>query len=467
MSADGSLASASSNRSTRENSPMPKKTPKKDKLSQRAMGLGLRALNRFAGLELVDKLGLRKTSEQAIYRAAKTGFRTAGAAGRSFVAAQKLVKPARLAAGSARSLFDLTPTDEQQMLREAVSSFAQERLRPAALDADTACAASKELLAEAAGLGITLMGVPEELGGAGAERSATTNVLVGEALAQGDLGLAVACLAPAAVSTALVLWGDEAQQAKYLPSFVADDAPAAALAIVEPRPLFDPFQLSTTATVTDDGYVLNGVKALVPLAATAELFVIAAQIENEGPALFIVESKTPGLSIEPEPAMGLRAAATGRVLLENVALPADALLADGSAEVYGDCVALARLGWCALAVGCAQAALDYLIPYVNERVAFGEPISHRQAVAFNVADIAIELEAMRLATYRAASLAEQGKPFLREVALARRLCADKGLKIGSDAVQLLGGHGFVKEHPAERWYRDLRAVGLMEGALLV
>lgn len=467
MSADGSLASASSNRSTRENSPMPKKTSKKEKLSQRAMGLGLRALNRFAGLELVDKLGLRKTSEQAIYRAAKTGFRTAGAAGRSFVAAQKLVKPARLAAGSARSLFDLTPTDEQQMLREAVSSFAQERLRPAALDADTACAASKELLAEAAGLGITLMGVPEELGGAGAERSATTNVLVGEALAQGDLGLAVACLAPAAVSTALVLWGDEAQQAKYLPSFVADDAPAAALAIVEPRPLFDPFQLSTTATVTDDGYVLNGVKALVPLAATAELFVIAAQIENEGPALFIVESKTPGLSIEPEPAMGLRAAATGRVLLENVALPADALLADGSAEVYGDCVALARLGWCALAVGCAQAALDYLIPYVNERVAFGEPISHRQAVAFNVADIAIELEAMRLATYRAASLAEQGKPFLREVALARRLCADKGLKIGSDAVQLLGGHGFVKEHPAERWYRDLRAVGLMEGALLV
>ena len=467
MSADGSLASASSNRSTRENSPMPKKTPKKEKLSQRAMGLGLRALNRFAGLELVDKLGLRKTSEQAIYRAAKTGFRTAGAAGRSFVAAQKLVKPARLAAGSARSLFDLTPTDEQQMLREAVSSFAQERLRPAALDADTACAASKELLAEAAGLGITLMGVPEELGGAGAERSATTNVLVGEALAQGDLGLAVACLAPAAVSTALVLWGDEAQQAKYLPSFVADDAPAAALAIVEPRPLFDPFQLSTTATVTDDGYVLNGVKALVPLAATAELFVIAAQIENEGPALFIVESNTPGLSIEPEPAMGLRAAATGRVLLENVALPADALLADGSAEVYGDCVALARLGWCALAVGCAQAALDYLIPYVNERVAFGEPISHRQAVAFNVADIAIELEAMRLATYRAASLAEQGKPFLREVALARRLCADKGLKIGSDAVQLLGGHGFVKEHPAERWYRDLRAVGLMEGALLV
>ena len=111
--------------------------------------------------------------------------------------------------------------------------------------------------------------------------------------------------------------------------------------------------------------------------------------------------------------------------------------------------------------------LDYVIPYVNEREAFGEPISHRQAVAFTVADIAIELEGMRLATLRAASRADQGKAFAREAALARQLCADKGMQIGSDGVQLLGGHGYVKEHPVERWYRDLRATGVMEGALLV
>jgi alkylation response protein AidB-like acyl-CoA dehydrogenase len=104
---------------------------------------------------------------------------------------------------------------------------------------------------------------------------------------------------------------------------------------------------------------------------------------------------------------------------------------------------------------------------VNERVAFGEPVSHRQGVAFKVADIGIELSGMRLLTYRAASRAEQGKSFAREVALARKLCADKGMVIGSDGVQLLGGHGFVKEHPVERWYRDLRAVGLMEGAVLL
>ena len=111
--------------------------------------------------------------------------------------------------------------------------------------------------------------------------------------------------------------------------------------------------------------------------------------------------------------------------------------------------------------------LDYLIPYVNERKAFGEPISNRQAVAFTVANVAIELDGMRLAAYRAASRVDQGLSFAREVALARRLCAERGMAIGSDGVQLLGGHGYVKEHPVERWYRDLRAAGVIEGGLLV
>ena len=120
-----------------------------------------------------------------------------------------------------------------------------------------------------------------------------------------------------------------------------------------------------------------------------------------------------------------------------------------------------------MAAGTGKAVLDYVIPYVNDRQAFGEPISHRQSVAFMVADIAIELESMRLTTLRAASLAEQGKPYAREAAIARRLCVDKGMQIGSDGVQLLGGHGFTKEYPVERWYRDLRAIGVMEGGLLV
>ncbi len=148
-------------------------------------------------------------------------------------------------------------------------------------------------------------------------------------------------------------------------------------------------------------------------------------------------------------------------------MPFEALLAGGRREAYEECVQRARIAWCALAVGGAQAVLDYVIPYVNERVAFGQPISNRQAVAFAVADIAIELEGMRLLTYRAASRADRGDGFGREAALAARMCAEKAVRIGSEGVQLLGGHGYVKEHPVERWYRDLRAAGVMEGALLV
>jgi hypothetical protein len=165
--------------------------------------------------------------------------------------------------------------------------------------------------------------------------------------------------------------------------------------------------------------------------------------------------------------MGIRAAATGTLHFDDVRVPSSAALGAGDPEIFRQCVQLARLAWCALAVGTAQAVLDYVIPYVNERQAFGEPIANRQAVSFTVANIAIELDGMRLATYRAASRADQGKPFGREVALARRLCSERGMQIGSDGVQLLGGHGYVKEHPVERWYRDLRAAGLMEGALLV
>ena len=199
------------------------------------------------------------------------------------------------------------------------------------------------------------------------------------------------------------------------------------------------------------------------------LFVFAPDAGGGAPALFVVESGTDGLSVEAEPAMGLRPAATGRLLIEKVKLPADALLGEGTftAKQYAECVNRARVAWCGLAVGTAQAVLDYVKPYVNDRQAFGEPISNRQGVAFAVSDIGIESDGMRLATYRAASRADRGEKFDREAAVARRLCAVKGMEIGSQGVQLLGGHGFVKEHPVERWYRDLRAAGVMEGALLV
>jgi alkylation response protein AidB-like acyl-CoA dehydrogenase len=442
--------------------------------SDRGMAAGLRALNRVASSPALDRLGLRDQAARAFNGAGRNGTRVATSAGRTFAAAQRLTGPARQRTASdpdRPDLFDLTLSEEQQLLRGTVGEFALRQLRPAAADADHATATPLELLAQANQLGLTMIGVPEELGGVVTERSATTAVLMAEALARGDMGIATACLAPAGVSTAIALWGDADQQSRYLPPFVSDDVPAAALALMESRPLFDPLTPEARAVKSPDGgYVLDGAKALVPRAADAELFVIGARLGDRGPALFIVESGTDGLSVAPEPGMGVRAAATGRLELAHVRLPASALLGGDPAlagDAYRDCVALARLAWCALAVGTGQAVLDYVTGYVSERSAFGEPIANRQSVAFAVANIAIELDGLRLVTYRAAARADRGLGFHREVALARRLCAEHGMAIGSDGVQLLGGHGYVKEHPVERWYRDLRAAGMLEGGLLV
>jgi alkylation response protein AidB-like acyl-CoA dehydrogenase len=449
--------------------------PSPPTIAERSMAVGLRALNRVASSDAIDRLGLRDPAVRLLHGVSKNGARTAATAGRTFAAAQRLSRPARQPRAARDDLFDLRPSDEQEMLRSSVREFATDRLRPIAENADTTCATPPELLSQANELGLTMVGVPAELGGAVEERSATTTVLMAEALARGDMGIAVACLAPAAVSTAISLWGDAQQQATYLPEFVGDRVPSAALAVMEPQPLFDPFELQTTARPAGGGYSLTGVKALVPRAGDAELFVIAADLAQSDrthpprglPSLFLVESKTPGITVKPDPGMGIRAAATGRLSLEDVQLPAGALLGGSRPEVFAECIALARLSWCALAVGTAQAALEYVTDYVKQRKAFGEPISNRQAVAFTVANMAIELDGLRLATYRAAGRVDQGLECSREVALARWLCANRAMQIGSDAVQMLGGHGFVKEHPVERWYRDLRAAGLMEGALLV
>ena len=356
------------------------------------------------------------------------------------------------------------------MLVDVVTELAAEVLRPAAAAADEACTAPPEVLAAGREVGLPILGLPESLGGVAEERSTVAGALVAEALAHGDLGLAVASLAPGSVATAIGLWGTEAQQQTYLPVFTGDDVAVAALALAEPAPLFDVLSPATTATRTTDGFVLRGVKSAVPGGADAELFVVGAQLDGQ-PALFLVESGTPGLVIEADPSMGVRAAGLTRLRLDDVTLAADAVLGEAEglsyAQAYVECVRLSRLAWCALSVGVGQAVLDYVTPYVKERQAFGEPVAHRQSVAFMVADIAIELQAMRLLTWKAASQAAAGKDIARSVALARRACAERGMRIGLDGVQLLGGHGFVREHPVERWYRDLRAVGVMEGAVIL
>jgi len=428
------------------------------------IGFAVAALNRLAQSPALDRLGLRRTTEKAVYSATKSGFQTVGAVSRQFARKGGKGGGTRVAPAQPTGVFDLTPSEDEQMLVDVVTEYAAEVLRPAAADADDACEAPVDVLKASLEIGIPILGVSEELEGIAAERSAVAGTLVAEALAKGDMGLAVAVLAPGAVATALSLWGTEEQQSTYLPAFTGDDVPAAALALAEPRPLVDPLVLQTKATRKGDGFVLSGTKSGVPRGHDAELFVVGAELDGR-PQLFLVESSTDGLTVENDPSMGVRAAGISRLVLDDVEVGSIAPL--GDAETYVEAVRLARLGGCARAVGTAQAVLDYVVPYVNERPAFGERVSNRQSVAFMVANIAIELQAMRLVTYKAASRAAQGKSFDREVALARRLCADKGMQIGLDGVQLLGGHGFVKEHPVERWYRDLRAIGVMEGAVLV
>jgi alkylation response protein AidB-like acyl-CoA dehydrogenase len=350
-----------------------------------------------------------------------------------------------------------------------VTGFVDEVVRPAAAEANETCVAPEALVKAGVEIGLPTLGVPESLGGISEERAVMAGTLVAEALAKGDLGLAVAALAPGAVATAVATWGTDEQQQTYLPAFTGNDVPAAALALTEPRPLFDALDPQTTARRDGADLVLDGVKSLVPRGAEAELFVVGARLDGSN-VLVLVESSAAGMSVEAEPAMGVRAASLSTLVLEGVRVPESNILGvlDGAPDhAYAECVRLSRLAWCALSVGVGQAVLDHVTPYVKEREAFGEPIAHRQSAAFMVADIATELQAMRLLTWKAAARAAAGDDFSREVGLARTLCADKGMRIGLDGVQLLGGHGFVKEHPVERWYRDLRAISIIEGGVLV
>src|ERR1700739_3293667 len=464
-----SSKSGAAGRSTRRGNPAGRESAvglQRHRRTPTAIGLAL--ITPILGQEFLDRHRLRDPLNRALRYGIKQAFSVIGAAPRQFKRVQGLrTGPTRLKT-SGKDYFDLTPDEDQKLIVETVSEFAEEVLRPAARDADAAAGSPVDLISKAAKLGVTAINIPEDFDGIAAHRSTVTNALVAEALAYGDMGLALPILAPGGVATALTNWGSADQQATYLTEFAGDNVAQACVAIAEPHALFDPTVLKTTAVRTPSGYRLHGVKSLVPAAADAELFIVGAQL-NGKPALFIVESSSQGLTVKADPSMGIRAAALGQVELDNVTVPLNARLGEEEASDadYSEAVALSRLGWASLAVGTAHAVLDHVVPYVKERQAFGEPIAHRQSVAFMCANIAIELDGLRLIAWRGASRAEQGLPFAREAALAKRLGADKGMQIGLDGVQLLGGHGYTKEHPVERWYRDLRAIGVAEGVVVI
>ncbi|KAB1503053.1 acyl-CoA dehydrogenase [Corynebacterium sp. 320] len=471
-----------SDRSKRDDS-----TPGLNNIKRDAIGNVMRVLTRFTGSELAEKYGLGPKIDRVAYESTKTGMRTLGAVNRQFKKIKGTGKPVRLPSQTldennepvpstepkpGRAPFDLNPTEDQEMIVAAVREFAEERLRPVASECNEKAEPAEGLLDTAAELGVALINLPEEYEGIANASGATTNALIAEALAFGDMGLAVSILAPAAVANVITNYGDDSQQKTYLPEFAGETFPPAAVVVSEARPLFDPFVLQTTAVREGNDIVINGVKTMVPNAGKAELFVVAIDLDGVN-TFAIVESGTEGVVVEADPSMGLRGAALGRLLLKDVRVPAANLLGgtdlsdDERNENYAEIIRRSRLGWAALAAGTGEAVLEYTKKYVNEREAFGEPISHRQAVAFMVANLRIELDGLRLILQRGASRLDQGLSYHREAALARRFASDKGMVFGLDGVQLLGGHGFTKEHPVERWYRDLRAIGIAEGVVVL
>jgi len=372
-----------------------------------------------------------------------------------------------MTATAAKPNFDLTLTDEQRLMRDNVRKFAHSEMRQVARKYDEAGDTPDEFYAKTLELGWNAVQLPEALGGFGAPRSPISNLLLVEDLAYGDMSLAIGALSSLSFINVVLDQGTAAQHTAFLSAFAEDGFQPAALALQEPSLRFDPSRLSTRAAKSGDGYVLRGVKNMVPFGPQAKQLLVFAEIEGEGPAAFVVPAGQKGLTAERERFMGLRPLALYRVTLEDVAVPASHRLGEGGPFDLARTVDLCRIGTAALATGVSQAVLDYVKNYCNDRIAFGEPITHRQSVAFMIADIAIELDGMRLLTYRAASRAEQGLSFRREAFLARLQAADKGMKIGTDGVQLLGGHGFIREHMVELWYRNLRAIALLEGCIAV
>ena len=426
-------------------------------MMNKAQGFGLSLITKIAGSEVLDQLKLRKFVEKSLYQGSKTGFKVLNKTQKAFK--PQAIDKQRLPNQVNKNLFDLSLTEEQQMTVDAMSQFAEEVLYALAHEADHNTQFPEQLWQHLVDLGLNDYALPEALGGVAAEQNIVSNILIAESLAKGDFSLTAGLLSTFSVINAITRWGSTQVQSMYLPVFAEDTDITATFAFQEATPAFNPFQLKTKATEQNGQMTITGEKTLVILGDTADVFLVSAEFNGQ-PDIFVVQYDE-SISIKANPAMGLKAAETATLHFNQT--PA---LRVGDADFdYTAFVDLGNLMWCAMAIGTCEAIKAYCIKYANERTAFGEPISHRQSVAFMISDMAIEIDAMRMLVLNAASLAEAGKPFHREAYLARLLCAEKSMKMGTDGVQILGGHGFTKEHPVERWYRDLRATAILHSGL--
>lgn len=361
-------------------------------------------------------------------------------------------------------MYSFDPTEEQQMLVEAVGKFAHNDLRPAAHVAEESSQLPPRLVEKGWELGLLQASIPEAYGGFG-EHSAVTGVLAVEQMAFGDLAGTLAVITPSLFAVPILLAGNEEQKQAYLPKIVSGAWRPYTAGLIEFAFDFDPNDLKTRAVLQDGDYLLNGEKAFVPFASDAEAILVYADLDGQTQG-FIVPKDTPGLTIgeEREKLMSLNALPLYRLHLNSVKVPASNRLGGPGGHDFGPILASMRLATAATAVGVANAAFEYSKEYAKEREAFGMKIAQKQAVAFMLAEMRTEIEAMRLLTWEAAWKLDQGKQdALPEAYLAATGAADMAMMVTDRAVQILGGHGYIRDHPVEMWMRNGRGFAMFTG----
>ena len=361
-------------------------------------------------------------------------------------------------------MYSFEPSEEQKMLIDAVSRYATSDLRPAAHDAEENKELPPKLISKGWELGVLQASIPEAYGGFG-ERSAVTGVLAAEAMAYGDLAGALAVGIPGLFALPVLLIGSEEQKKRYLPPVIEADWRAYTAALIEPSFDFDPNDLKTTAIAKGEDYILNGEKTFVPFAANAEAMIVYAKLDGVTKG-FIVPKGAAGLRVgdEREKYMGLNALPFYKVTLDDLKVPQANLLPGDFAAVLD----ASRLALAAMAIGVAKAAYEYSRDYAKERDVFGVKVAQKQAIAFMLAEMATEIEAIRLLTWEAAWMIDTNKEDASKQAyLSATGAMDMAMMVTDRAVQILGGHGYIREHPVEMWMREGRGFAMFTGLAIV
>ncbi len=363
---------------------------------------------------------------------------------------------------------DYLLTEEQQMLKDLARQISDERIKPIRAQLDEEETFPWDIMAALAQADLCGTIIPEEYGGLGL--GSLENCLVLEALAEGCVGVATTYAASFLGAYPLLLFGSEEQKQRYLPPLAKGEA-LSAFALTEPQAGSDAGAIAATAVKDGDFYVLNGTKQWITNAGEARFNTVIALTDRSkgarGASAFLVEKSDPGVSFgKKEKKMGIRASVTREVILEDCRIPKDRLIGK---EGLGFIVTmktldLARPGAGALAVGLAQSALDEAASFAKERHQFGVSIFSFQAVQHLLADMATKLEAARALVYAVARFVDsKPKDFSKEGAMAKLFPTDMAMAVTVDAVQVMGGHGYMREYPVEKMMRDAKILQIFEG----